>query len=221
MKLASLLLIAAFGLSGPAAASVVVFDNTGGGLGTNIGQVGSQGGTGPDQSLGELFTPGASGDLASITLGVPWVFYQYPNTAPNFFVSIWTNNGGALGTELEQLTGTATEQYSSALHSFALATAASSVHPFLSAGQSYWMVVHGTTNSGLIWQGVAGQPNAPGVEFFLGPPIYFSGQQGSLIVTDLTPVPLPAADGLLLSVLVGLGLATARRRGAPPALHGA
>jgi hypothetical protein len=194
------------GVSTAAFADFVVYDNTSGGHGTNIGQVGTQGGTGGDQNLGELITLTASGNLASITVGLPWVTFTPPAAAGSFNVTVYTNNGGTLGTPLETLFGTSTVQYSSSLNTFAFATAVSTAHPLLSSGQSYWFVVDGSTNSGLMWQGVQGQPNVPGVQFFGtgGGGNYFTGPQGSLIVNDLSPVPLPAAGWLLLSALGGL-----------------
>lgn len=196
-----------FSASAPAA---VVYDNTGGGLGASVGLIGSLGGPPglgqPAQALGELFTPTASGQLASVSVGLPFDYSATSASSAIFFVDLYTNNAGTLGTLLDGLQGLSTVP--SPAGTLALTTATSTLNPYLDSTQSYWLVVLANPGNQLNWQGVAGAPNAPAVHFFTnaGGPGYYSGPQGSLVVSDLPSVPLPASRPLLLGALGALGL---------------
>ena len=218
LTMASVLLAAM--LASLACRADVVYDNTGGGLGGSIGQIGSLGpccGPHPSQALGLLFTPSASGPLASVTVGLPYVYSTTGGGAgAPYEVSVYANDAGRLGRLVESLGGFSTIPVGSAGPPFAFTTAASIAHPALDSALSYWLVLSAPINTQLVWQGVQGAPDVPGVQFFTNTfmPVYFTGPQGALIVETMSAVPLPAT-GLLMLLGMGAGatlLGGGRRR---------
>jgi hypothetical protein len=123
--------------------ATILFDNTGGGLQTGYYVFGQEDAA-DNYAFGFLFTPTASGNLASIS--APMGALNGPSGTVT--VSIYTNNAGTPGTLLDTLT--ATVGTFNPLVVNPIVVFPSTNNPSLSTGQSYWIVASSTAPAGAL-----------------------------------------------------------------------
>jgi hypothetical protein len=117
-------------------------------------------------------------------------------------VILMSNAGGVPGTALETFT------FPEIASSASLYTATSSLHPVLSQGTQYWVVLAPSTNGLIAWyedEGLPG-PLAARRDLLAADPGWFtvSALHPTYFSVEGTPVPIPGAAWLLGSGLAGL-----------------
>jgi hypothetical protein len=202
--------VLAVGASAPAQAGSVLFTNLGAGDSYNGSDGWTLGSPDPNDYLtvGSAFTAGATAALGTIEVAAGIVRGTNLLT-----ISLDADSGGAPGAVIESFTLNNAMPAFGTVSSGSLVTATSVLHPLLTAGTQYWVVLN-TPNDGTTWAAWNLNTIGDSGPFFQtdngSPPFPGPNTRGAMRITGQA-VPEPSSMALAGTALLMIGCCLRRR----------